>query len=263
MKKCSKCGMWKLESEFHKDRSMKDGLKYWCKTCRCKGRTTPYNYQNIKVTCENCGKEYKTIKSKLERNEHNFCSKNCYLELHRSMEIIKCDQCGKLIQRIGTHIEKNKNNFCCNECQSKFRTLNPEIRLEHKRKSKSEWKQRHKNDINIKIAGALRTRLRSALKRKSKSGHTLELLGCTIPELKKHLESLFLEGMTWSNYGKVWHIDHIIPISYPGESLVDPEWQRILCSYKNLQPMFAKENMSKNNKIKFVSNTKRNLQKLV
>lgn len=34
MKTCSKCGLEKLLTEFHRNRSMEDGLQYWCKSCR-------------------------------------------------------------------------------------------------------------------------------------------------------------------------------------------------------------------------------------
>jgi hypothetical protein len=39
----------------------------------------------------------------------------------------------------------------------------------------------------------------------------MELLGCSIDEFKKYIESLFEDGMTWQNY-PAWHIDHIIPV---------------------------------------------------
>jgi len=32
-KSCSKCGKWKSESQFSKDRDSKDGLTGWCKEC--------------------------------------------------------------------------------------------------------------------------------------------------------------------------------------------------------------------------------------
>jgi len=32
-KLCSKCGRWKKESEYHKERSARDGLSGWCKGC--------------------------------------------------------------------------------------------------------------------------------------------------------------------------------------------------------------------------------------
>lgn len=33
-KKCTSCGLLQDTSEFHRDRNTKDGLAYWCKTCR-------------------------------------------------------------------------------------------------------------------------------------------------------------------------------------------------------------------------------------
>lgn len=65
--------------------------------------------------------------------------------------------------------------------------------------------------------------------------------GCTAEELKTHLESLFTEGMTWENYGKHgWHVDHIRPVS----SFTAEEWEQIN-HYTNLQPLWAKDNITK------------------
>ena len=51
--------------------------------------------------------------------------------------------------------------------------------------------------------------------------------------------------MSWENYGKIWHIDHIIPISYKNPSL-DEVIQRL--HYLNTQPLWASENISKGNR---------------
>ena len=93
----------------------------------------------------------------------------------------------------------------------------------------------------------LRKRVLKALKGISKSAHTLELLGCSIEDFKKHLESLWKEGMSWENQGyKGWHIDHIRPcISF---NLTDPEQQKQCFHWSNMQPLWAKENMEKGDK---------------
>jgi hypothetical protein len=60
------------------------------------------------------------------------------------------------------------------------------------------------------------------------------------------LENQFVEGMNWENYGsKGWHIDHIIPLS--SAKTVDEAIS--LNHYKNLQPLWAVDNMKKGNKI--------------
>jgi hypothetical protein len=95
---------------------------------------------------------------------------------------------------------------------------------------------------NVRLAKAIRSRIYVALKGKMKSQSTLELLGCSIAELRLRLEAKFAEGMSWDNYGK-WHIDHIRPlISF---DLTDPIEIRQACNYQNLQPLWAQENLIK------------------
>jgi hypothetical protein len=84
-----------------------------------------------------------------------------------------------------------------------------------------------------------------ALKRGTKTGSAVSDLGCSIEELKKYIETKFLEGMTWENYGK-WHIDHIIPLSK--FNLSDREELLKAVNYTNLQPLWAEDNMKKSNK---------------
>ena len=50
--------------------------------------------------------------------------------------------------------------------------------------------------------------------------------------------------MNWDNYGE-WHIDHIKPLSLAKNELDVIE----LCNYKNLQPLWALENIIKGNRI--------------
>jgi hypothetical protein len=78
---------------------------------------------------------------------------------------------------------------------------------------------------------------------------TVELLGYTIEELKRHLESQFQEGMTWENYGlKGWHIDHKTPDSWFYYESTNDEQFKIAWSLSNLQPLWAKDNLKKGNR---------------
>jgi len=131
------------------------------------------------------------------------------------------------------------------------------------------WKQKHKEQNNIRrrkepakikarlqhqrwysipknrIACSLRVRLRQALRKGIKIDTAENLLGCSFESAKLHLESKFINGMTWENYGE-WHIDHIVPCSF--FDLTDPRQQRMCCNYRNLQPLWAKDNISKCNR---------------
>lgn len=116
---------------------------------------------------------------------------------------------------------------------------------EHVRVRSSTYiRHRRATDPNFKLAGLLRTRLNNAIKKGSKAGSFVTDLGCSIPELKTHLESKFLPGMTWENHGQYgWHIDHIIPLS--SFDLTDREQLLKACHYTNLQPLWWKDNLTK------------------
>lgn len=73
-----------------------------------------------------------------------------------------------------------------------------------------------------------------------KINRTEEMLGYSSEDLKLHIESLFRDGMSWSNYGE-WHIDHIKPISKFDKN----ESTKIVNSLDNLQPLWAYENLKK------------------
>jgi hypothetical protein len=73
---------------------------------------------------------------------------------------------------------------------------------------------------------------------------TEDILGCSIEFFTQYLQSQFTEGMTLENHGK-WHIDHIIPIS----SAKTEDEVYLLCHYTNFQPLWARDNLIKKNKI--------------
>ncbi len=97
-----------------------------------------------------------------------------------------------------------------------------------------------------RIANSCRRRTSKLLKSKQwrKNCVFKEYIGCELYEFKQHLESKFQIGMNWDNYG-FWHIDHIIPLS----SANDVNRLYELCHYTNLQPLWAKDNLSKGAKI--------------
>ena len=68
--------------------------------------------------------------------------------------------------------------------------------------------------------------------------------GYTPIQFKNHFEHLFKKGMNWNNYGE-WVIDHIRPTYlFRFKSINNKEFKKCF-SLKNLQPLWAKENMIK------------------
>jgi hypothetical protein len=113
---------------------------------------------------------------------------------------------------------------------------------DNKEYSNNYQKQRKKEDILFRLKTNIRTSVNRYLKYRSK--HTFDIVGCTPQFLKEHLESQFIDGMTWENRSE-WHIDHIIPLS----SAKTEDELYMLCHYKNLQPLWAEDNLKKSNKI--------------
>lgn len=95
----------------------------------------------------------------------------------------------------------------------------------------------YQTNPQVRLATCLRTRLYQSLRGRNKSARTLELLGCSVLELRLHLERQFRPGMSWENHGSVWQIDHILPIK--GFDLNDPGQQRACFHWSNLQPLFS------------------------
>jgi hypothetical protein len=73
-----------------------------------------------------------------------------------------------------------------------------------------------------------------------KEGKTIDILGYSPLELKKHIESLFTEGMSWENYGE-WHIDHIKPVTKFDKN----ELPSTVNALSNLQPLWGLSTVNK------------------
>ena len=105
-------------------------------------------------------------------------------------------------------------------------------------------------DVIYKIIDNLSRRAYKFLKRNNinKKITHLQLIGCSVDELKEHIKNQLNNKMTFENYGE-WEIDHIKAIT-----LFDltNENEIIECfNYKNLQPLWRIDNIKKSNKIFF------------
>jgi hypothetical protein len=182
---------------------------------------------------------------------------------------IRCkDCCAKYYQKNKQRALENNKRYRENNKEKRkqyrinyFKTyypLNPEKyikascnwAIQNKERIRKRIKKRFLTDPKFKILARFRDRIRFTIRKSkgTKRNSTLELLGCSLEQARKHIEQQFKEGMNWNNCGaKGWHIDHIIPCS--AFDLTKVEEQKKCFHYTNLQPLWAKENMSKGNKL--------------
>jgi hypothetical protein len=219
MKICSRCGLEKHESEFHKRKETKDGLKFHCKVC-CKAYKAEYYKVNKDKEIAYKAEYYKANKDKEDKRKAN------QAEWHKKNK-------DKRRVKSAEYYKANKD---------KIKAKNDEYYITNKDKITEYYRKRRQTDPLFRLQGNLRHRIWNALKRKLKSATTFQLVGCTIDFLKQHLESQFKPGMSWENQGQ-WHIDHIRPCA--SFNLLDPIQQQQCFHYSNLQPLWAEENLSK------------------
>lgn len=128
----------------------------------------------------------------------------------------------------------------CRSLKNQWRRQNPEIN----RCSRRRYIERARLDPARAIRLRLRARVYAAIKacgsRKSES--TEALIGCSINQAIKHIESTFCDGMSWSNKN-LWHIDHIIPLC--SFNLLDPAEQKKAFHYTNIQAMWIADHRKK------------------
>ena len=203
--------------------------------------------------CTNCGKN-------LEKNTKNFRYKSkkkgiltfrsvcrpCERKLYS--EFIKTPH-GKKIKAIRD--KRYKSSSKGRAADKRYYDKNQPILM---KKSVARRAIKRRTDAHTKIRDNLALRMRLALREQNltKRNTTNQLVGCSIKFLKKYLEEMFYpnpetnEMMSWKNYSiKGWHIDHIRACSK--FDLSDEKQQKECFNYKNLQPLWAKENILKSN----------------
>lgn len=214
-KLCGACRKKKSTVDFYKSSKNKDGLQVYCKKCSAQKS----RYSEAQKTPEK--KEAKRIYQKeyRERNKKELSEK-------------KKEYYKKNKKRIRAYIK----NWQIENREK----VNAYYRQDH---MKEKRKQRIKENPHRRLSDGIRSRISAKLKSK-KPQKTEYYLGCSIQELKEHLESQFLPGMTWDNWGKglnFWNLDHITPLC----TATNDEEILALWHYTNLQPMWRELNQEK------------------
>lgn len=195
------------------------------------------------VFCRNCGTNENLIINKFKREGLESLCKECSKINNKSKhnkEIYHSWYSENRDRLIKKAVENRENR----RSTPKRIPLTEDQKIKNRKDSSRRYKEKRKENIILKLSDGVSNLIRGSLKRRgyTKDSKTQEILGCTYIEFKDYIESKFEAGMSWSNYGE-WHIDHIIPISW---SKTEKEVYE-LNNYKNLQPLWKFENLSKGN----------------
>ena len=238
MKKCTKCGQQKELPEFYRRVTSLDGRRADCADCRKKYDKHRLNLPSVKSR----RKELSAIRHS-DPVLGEILRKKYRERYHKLTEE----------QKLAKHQRQYKNN------KKKYAQWNKEYRLKNKDKIASYMKEyiqkRRRDDVTFKLNDHISRLINHSLHSigLSKRGNRWwELVGYKTDALKKHLESQFVNGMSWDNYGK-WHIDHIIPQDFFVFNSVNDVEFKMCWRLENLQPLWASDNIRKSNKIKAVA----------
>jgi hypothetical protein len=222
MKKCNKCKENKELSEFGIHHKTKDKLQTYCKSC-----------------INSIRKQWK--QSNPKGDKQIYLKKQAYYKL-KSKNRYHSNK-PELLSKQKEYYQDNKERI--SDYYKQWREIN--------RDKINKYNQQRKNqNPTIKLSHYLRSKISSGVKNfnGTKQNSTLDILCLnTWEDFKIYLESKWLEGMNWENYGlgkhnQTWHIDHTIPIS----SAKSLEEVKKLNHYTNLNPMWCSDNIRKSNK---------------
>jgi hypothetical protein len=204
----------------------------------------------IENECPTCKTVFITKKTcKGYGSYKKYCNPQCYPAKVKARELREkqrregkdCQWCGKHISfENATDKElqffKNKK-FCGSRCIAANRMSVPKNRLAATFRSEI-WK-------------AMKSNHDKSYNWRNQYSHLepigFGVLGYTKEELKAKITLQFEEGMTLANYGE-WHIDHIKPVSeFNFEKTSDNGFKECF-ALNNLQPLWAKDNLSKGSK---------------
>ena len=244
--KCSDCSTITPITNFSKNKGRKNGVNAICKQCESI-RAKEYNARpEIKAKNKERNKKWladnREYKNKYTQEWYRLNKEH----KNKKVQEWKEKNADRYKKVRNEYYQKNKKRLL--EYQYERRKNNPNYIKEYASKNKEQLDEkrreyevkRKKENIQFKLRCNLRGRIYKAIvkfnyKRKNTS---IKELGCSIEEYVKYLETQFESGMSWENYGELWEIDHIYPISKGGSF-----------HYTNTQPLTTLENSIKGDTI--------------
>lgn len=236
MKTCNKCTEIKPLDQFYINKATSDGRAGDCKVC-AKARSNAWYYSN-KERAIAAAKIYREAnKEQCVARAQTWAEEN--REKSRQIKSAWKKRNPEIVRRHAREgARRNSEKVAARK--KIYREANPHVAREYQRKRRAE-------NVNQRVNDAMGNRFRDVL-RSNKGGRSWKhLAGYDVHQLKARLESLFLEGMTWENYGE-WHIDHIRPVASFDFSVDLIQTVRACWALSNLQPLWALDNIKKGKK---------------
>jgi hypothetical protein len=195
----------------------------------CKSIKTIEQFVNGRNLCKEC-------RNKKTREEYN----NLTVDIEISQN---CNVCN-IVKSINDFYKGRKICCICSSSKKREKYSNDE---EYRKRIIKKTYLFHKNKPvtpNQKIKNRIRNGIFRYLETKNK--RTFEYLGCSGNEYTNWLLNNN-NSYTFENYGKEWHIDHVIPLSK--FDITNEEQQLLAFNWRNTMPLSVKENLKKGNKI--------------
>jgi predicted nucleic acid-binding Zn-ribbon protein len=204
-KPCTKCSRVLPLSSFSKQSSKKDGVRSYCK---------------------DCGSAY----------SRRYAAENAEAVKKQRREYIAANH-EKVKANLRDYYQRNKE--ACLARNKRWAKANPELFRSYRKK----LEQRALRDPVRAVMKRAHRRTKRCLQGSYLDGVYLDGIGCDAECLRKHIELLFPDGMGWHNMPE-WSIDHFYPMAAVRKNA---DWLSVaaVCNYRNLRPVWRKENSAK------------------
>ena len=220
---CGKCKLFKPLTSFGYSKATWDKCRPTCKDC-----LHVWNMQNREART-NYNKEY------WQKTKEDQTEKNKKWRLENPEKVKEC---------MKEWLIRNKDHKASKDRE--YRLANYERYKENHREWRSKQYARLREEAGeefskIQLKNNIGRRIREILGQK-KSERCAYYVGCSLEDLRAHLESTFADGMSWDNYGQ-WHIDHVFPCA--SFDITDETERKACFHYTNLQALWASDNIRK------------------
>jgi hypothetical protein len=281
---CTKCGISKPLTEFHRAKRGLYGHQAFCKECAKLMARKRYEEKGEEINAKTLAKYHarqEPIRQEKAKQKESFLAlpiKRCakckqdkdkYLfgKAKERPDGLKpyCRECSAMTSKES----RNRNIESSRQSSRRYYSKNIESKrlyskywrmhnVERQTENARLWRHRNiervrelnrirKRRIDVRIRSTMSNRIRLALKNGKARASTFSIVGYSFLQLKHHLEMQFLGGMSWDNYGE-WHIDHIVPLSSFNIDSFECADFKAAWGLPNLRPLWAKDNLKKSYK---------------